>query len=131
MAQASANIEWLGEVSAAGGALRGIVFLDSWEREDAVGGLGVVARVFRGAGIGPSLATSEVSLGFGGGFLGTHGKTLGMLESFDLSASAYTTTFADRPPMRSYGINLGLNLDVESYFALAGAVLLGIAPGAL
>ena len=131
MVQASGNIERIGHVSAAGGALRGIVFLDSWEREDAVGGFGIVARVFHGGGIGPSLATDELSLGFGGGFLGTHGEHGGMLESFDLSASAYTTTFVDRPPMRSYGVNLGLNLDVESYFTLACGMLLGIAPGAL
>ncbi|HSN30974.1 MAG TPA: hypothetical protein VLT45_32030 [Kofleriaceae bacterium] len=118
MLQASGDIEAIGDVAAAGGAVRATVFLDSWEGENGVGGLGIVARAFRGAGIGASVRTDELSLGFGFGGVVTHGGDWGMLDSIDLSVSSYTTTFADRPAMRSYGVNLGMSLDPELTFKL-------------
>jgi len=127
MLQASGDVEWIGDLAAAGGAARATVFLDSWDNDiGGVGGVGIVARAFRGAGIGPSLTTDEFSLGVTLGGVVKHGPERYRLDTIDLSVSSFKTTFADRPEMTTYGVHLGLSLDPE-----LTVIALGVALGAV
>ncbi len=125
MLQATGDLEWVGDVAATGGAARATVFLDSWETEHGVAGIGIAARAFHGTGIGDSRATDELSLGFAGGGVNRDDP---MLVGFDLSLSMFSTTFDDRPPMRSYGLSLGASLDPESFIKLLGCIGVSYCP---
>ena len=122
MVQASGDVEWIGDVAAVGGAARVTAFLESDEYEHGLEGVGISARAFHGTGIGNSRATDELSLGL---LLGAINTDDPQLIGFDLSASMFSTTFEDRPPMRSYGLSLGMALDPESSVKLLECLAVG------
>ena len=119
VAQASADVMKLGDVTAVGGAARATVFVLSEEDDQGVGGIGLTARAFHGVGIGGSHATDELSFGFAFAALDRKERTI---ESADLSFTIDSTSFDDRPAMRTYGINLGIALDPETFLDALGCV---------
>lgn len=109
--QASGDVLSYGDIEAAGGALQASIFVDSEHEQRADAGWAVIARGFVGSGIGNSDMTEEFSLG--GGFAGWRYKDAGhwAFDNVGIVLSAYRTTFADRPVMWSYGLNVTMTLD--------------------
>jgi len=117
--QASADVMAMGDVAAAGGAARATVFVVSHEEQDGVGGLGVTARAFHGHGLGDARAIDELSFGFAFAALDRKERTI---ENADLSFTIDSTSFDFRPSMRTYGINLSIALDPETFLDMLGCV---------
>ena len=100
----------VGDVAAIGGAVQAAVFVAA--ERDEVGAIGwsVIARGFLGTGIDDSASTAELSIG-GGYAAWAHKGFDYVFDNMAVMFSAYRTTFDDRGPMWSYGLNLTLTLD--------------------
>ena len=108
--QASGDVMQVGDVAAIGGAVQAAVFIVPERDEVGAEGWCVMTRGFLGTGIGDSASTAELSIGGGYAFW-AHKDLDFVFDNMALMLSAYRTTFDDRGPMWSYGLNLSITLD--------------------